>query len=423
MSFERADGTVRRQWTALAAAYVAFALGMIVPVGYAVVGRRVAPWIGAAAMTSYVTALIVLPWAWHRSWRLTRGRVTADARGLFVDDAPIVARAALRHAYILVDGDRTYLRLVRQTMIVRPIDVEVADEAEAQRLLTALRFDAQRSVAEFIAIDGTTKSHRRRSALVQLQSCVLFGGSLLLLLMRDELGRAFPLWPAMLLLYLLGTGRIVFAARAQQARVLVGADGVYLRRLLRAPRFISFRDLDDVTLEASDITLRLVDGSSLSVHYPGDDRGGEPAALVARIREAHAAYRAAPPSSAHRLGRGGRSTSAWIEHARSLREDSTTYRAAAVPDEQLWRIVEDAAASPAERAGAALALRRDLDDAGRARLRLAAEACAEDRLRVALETATSEDDAALALALEPLDDVPAPRTGVKARMGARMTAG
>lgn len=121
----------------------------------------------------------------------------------------------------------------------------------------------------------------------------------------------------------------------------------------------------------------------------GYDREGEAAGLVARIREAHAAYRASPATTATALDRGGRTTAEWMAHARGLREDAATYREAKLPDEQLWSIVEDASASATERAGAALALRSDLNDTGRKRLRVAAEACAEKRLRVALESATS----------------------------------
>ncbi|HZU83716.1 MAG TPA: hypothetical protein VE987_12400, partial [Polyangiaceae bacterium] len=59
---------------------------------------------------------------------------------------------------------------------------------------------------------------------------------------------------------------------------------------------------------------------------------------------------------------------------------------AALPSERLWRVVEDSSADRTARAGAALALTRSLDDTGRERLRVAAESCAEPRLRVALST-------------------------------------
>ena len=143
--------------------------------------------------------------------------------------------------------------------------------------------------------------------------------------------------------------------------ISVGADGLRLRQLARGTRFIPFRDLKDVSLSDKTITLRLVNGSEVSVHSLvegrgelGSDREREGAGLVARIRGAHAAYRATPAATAHALGRGDRTATEWMQHARKVRENVTSYRDAAVPDDELWRIVEDASASATERAGGIL---------------------------------------------------------------------
>jgi hypothetical protein len=131
-------------------------------------------------------------------------------------------------------------------------------------------------------------------------------------------------------------------------------------------------------------------------------RDEEGPALEKRIREALALHRARNVNAAAAVNRGGRTTSEWLE---ATSERRPTYREAHVPDEELWNIVEDAAASPTERAGAALALRRELDDAGRHRLRIAAGACAEKKLRVALESvAENASDQDLEDILEPLED-------------------
>jgi hypothetical protein len=52
--------------------------------------------------------------------------------------------------------------------------------------------------------------------------------------------------------------------------------------------------------------------------------------------------------------------------------------------------------------GAAVALRSKLDEAERARLRVAAEATAAPKIRVALEAAAEEDDARVAEAMREL---------------------
>ena len=399
-------GTVRRRWTALAVVYIAFTLGMVLPVTYAMVSRHVSPVAAAGAMIGYLAALVSMAVTWQRTWRRVHGRVTADERGLLVDGKLVVAREKIRHAYVINDQGRTYVRFVRHGMIVRPIDLEVESEDEARRVLGALRQDAGSSVAEFAFTDGTPRSDRRRLLTIAPTVIAALTLALFIFLMKVQHGNEIFVRPAGLLLYLLASSGAFFALYARRTWITVGADGVHLRRPLAGSRFVSFRDLADVSMEKPTITLRLVDGSTVCVHHLGEgrpelgyDRESEGAALVARIREAQAAFRAASPTSTRGFGRGHRSASEWIQHARALREDSIAYRAAAVPNEQLWRIVE----------GGPRALRHDLDDAGRTRLRLAAEACAERRLRVALESATQEDEAALASALEPLEDVAARR--------------
>jgi hypothetical protein len=79
-----------------------------------------------------------------------------------------------------------------------------------------------------------------------------------------------------------------------------------------------------------------------------------------------------------------------------------SYRRATVSDEALWRVVQDASLDARMRAGAAVALRKVLDDAGRQRLRLVAGSTASPRLRVALEAAGGQQDAALAQSLDDL---------------------
>jgi hypothetical protein len=85
------------------------------------------------------------------------------------------------------------------------------------------------------------------------------------------------------------------------------------------------------------------------------------------------------------------------------REPVPGYRRAAVPSASLWQIVEDPTAEPPIRAGAAVALVQALDEPGRQRLRVAAQACAAPKLRVALELVAEEaelDESRLEDALE-----------------------
>lgn len=95
------------------------------------------------------------------------------------------------------------------------------------------------------------------------------------------------------------------------------------------------------------------------------------------------------------------------ERIRALRalgqEGKQGYRAAPVPTEQLWRVFECAANDAETRAAAAIALRERLDASSVRRLRIVAAATAEPKLRIAIESAARDDDAALEEALAALD--------------------
>lgn len=105
----------------------------------------------------------------------------------------------------------------------------------------------------------------------------------------------------------------------------------------------------------------------------------------------------ATPERRARFARAGRSIAEWRRDLAGGLEDAG-YRTAAAPRDEAESILRSSDASPEERVGAALALR--LADEPPARIRVAAEAMADDGLRAALEAvAEGEDDAALERAL------------------------
>jgi hypothetical protein len=107
------------------------------------------------------------------------------------------------------------------------------------------------------------------------------------------------------------------------------------------------------------------------------------------------------------LARGTRTTSEWLRDVAHASDEHASFRTPAVPPDVLWRIVEDPTMVSTARAGAAIALRTGLDDEGRARLRVLADACASPRLRIALEH-TASSAALLPTTFDPLDDAEAP---------------
>jgi hypothetical protein len=93
--------------------------------------------------------------------------------------------------------------------------------------------------------------------------------------------------------------------------------------------------------------------------------------------------------------RGGRALAGWREHLGRSMQDAG-YRSAGLAPDVAARVLESSHVTPEQRVGAALALRvahQDTDRDDRARIRVAADACADAELREALH-AIADDDAA-----------------------------
>lgn len=383
----------------LVASFAAMTFGFaptMMGVLYAALGHPVA----FLALPAYFAASFGLMHLWNRWWRERRGRVRADEEGLFLDDERIVARADIRHGHVLERDGRHVVRLGR---MLRLVDLAVDDPAEGDAVLRAMRLDAEKSVAVYAMNHGTFgMSFVRGGLLGGVGAVSVIAG--LLLTMRDALGT----------LWLVGalTGITVMAMN-QLVRVAVGADGVRVRRLASRARFIPFAAIVEAKTDGRNVTLTLRDGKSIRMHHPAGkrfkpllfaDRAEEGSKLVERINEGIERHRRAS-AGASLLARGERDTRAWMRDIVLASDEHASFRAPAFPPDDLWRVVEDPAAATTARAAAALALRNRLDDEGRARLRIAADACAAPKLRIALEEAASaRTTSELEEAFEELDD-------------------
>jgi hypothetical protein len=348
----------------------AWALFGFAPAVLAIAGD-VPHWESLLAPLFYLGGLFTLARTWELRWRQLRGHLRVDEEGLFLEGKRIAARQKLLHGYVHVDRNQTYLRLVRRALLSpRPIDIQVDDEAQANEILAAMRLDAKTSVGEYKMLHGY-----RRASLLKSYSAM--GGLLAVmvaffyLITFDanaplQVGSAIALALANIATLLLGITSVV--------HVSVGADGVFLRRHLMSRRFISFADIREVTMPKRDLTITLHDGTAITVHLPNDfsENVKDSSALVGRLRAALAAYREAPQAPR-------------ISGAEAKNEKHAFYRTSALPEDQLWRIVENPSAPTSERTAAANALSLELDAVGRKRLRVAADASASAQLRVALE--------------------------------------
>ena len=220
-----------------------------------------------------------------------------------------------------------------------------------------------------------------------------------------DVGVAAPMTPFLVM-------PLVFAGMLP-SKIAIGVDGVLVRWLWQK-KFIPMSQI--ARIERADdrtVVLHLVDGSEELIYTSMRRRSGFGSswavqhrdAVLARIGEAIMAYRARGPAAdiSALVGKGTRTRSEWLGALGKLRGAEGGYRDAVVRDDDLWRVVEDPSAPEDARGGAALLLRRSLDEAGKARVRVAAEATASPKLRVALDAAASDTaDEAMHAALEEL---------------------
>ena len=344
--------------------------------------------------------------------------LTADADGVTHGGKLLATRKQIQSALVYERGTSTRVRVQRRGL--RPaIELGVANADEGVRVLEGLGFDAGHAVARF-AVSAPSWRHWKWRWLLAMLGPLLFGlGSVLL-------GGAAPksLAPAGFLLLvlqmLLWVAQLVVPGRAT-----VGADGILVRWLWQQ-KFIPLADIDFVgetedgamlTVVPKRLIIYLKNGrteevlvgttrSTLSGRRMYDDAAlrQRSAAIAERIREAQAAAAKGKVDDAALAlpARGARPVGQWLGELRELLNRDTYRRQAAPAIQDLWKLVEDATHDAPVRAAAAASLGPTLDDAGRQRLRVVADATAAPRLRIALEAVAEQDDGRLSDALEQL---------------------
>jgi hypothetical protein len=186
-------------------------------------------------------------------------------------------------------------------------------------------------------------------------------------------------------LFYLVLGDVVFAAAGALAfrrasRISVGVDGVHVRGTSRA-RFFAYRDIDSARVNGSDIELVKRGRVALRLQLHGEDAARRDAVLaritenLARVKEGRGAV------AAQLVATSSKDDLARVAHG------AADYRMATLTREQLWALVEGPEVEASARKAAAEALVSSAapgDGRERARLRVAADHCAEPNVRVAL---------------------------------------
>lgn len=276
-------------------------------------------------------------------------------------------------------------------------------------------------------LGATCTSVEQRASILRLQGRVgpglmaaahfLFAGGLIsalwMVAAEDRILVGLDLvWAAqlgMLLSAAFGAAR----AQARAPRIIVGMDGLRIRRSFRRERFIPFDEIVHFDGEQNGAPGRESQAVVIATRSLG--RIALPVAgmslielqaVKARIDEAIAAATRARSNGgfAHLFERRGRTVEAWREELRSLVSSESGYRSASVTRESAEAVLGDPSSSTEQKVGAALALRVIDPKAvgGEPRLRVAAIPYADAAAQRALAAALDEEDAALEEALEDI---------------------
>lgn len=353
----------------------------------------------------------------------TYKELTSGAPGfLFVHDRLIevasagmetVSRDDVIDGWIEQAGALSYVhvRLTKQRRLL----VQPADSADAEKILDALGISPAQQTARFAITSNAVARGEGAvyhllgpwigipmlfAAVVAAASMVAIDTSLLI---------------ALVILATAAVAAMGFVQSVRRGAVVVGRDGVTIRRG-STERFIGYEAMQGVRLRDAmsrrpsrtrdGVTIDL-EGESIELEC-GSFAADDPdmlSALHQRIASGLMAFReaAAPEDGGLALlERRGRPVTEWRDALRILVEERSDYRAARLNPVHLAETVEDATAQVERRLGAAIALSSHGRSELKERVRIAARACANPKLRILLERAcegeveVAEIEAALA---------------------------
>lgn len=332
--------------------------------------------------------------------------LTADAQGLSID-GQMTPREQLTEGRIvpLLDGRVSVELRGKNTQI---LSIRTRSHEVGAQLLSVLGLDAQPKMTSFRGYPSS-KLLRSVGVVQAIASLILLFATNLPFPWRiGPIQIAFVAW-------------IIASFLIRRGTLNVGADGLRID----APghhRFVPWSEVTDASPRGNGVLLELEGGERLKLRvnrrlrFDYTDNEADALGLYGRIQLARvqAQERQAAREAAERLSRNGRSVEAWHDDLRSL---GGGFRTAAFDFDDLERVLLDPLADPSARAAAAVALRRldartgTAEGRGPDRIRVVAQACAEPRLRVALDRAAqAEDDAALREALAAMDLETTPQT-------------
>lgn len=313
---------------------------------------------------------------------------------LDVSDEGLVVRRGKRATTVpfgrLVEGwvsplrSEVTLRLARGDVVCASVD----SQQQAQALLEALGLSAARR---------TMQMRLGETAFLDIVTWLLAPPTLLPLAvgLADAVGDRLDIaWLAWLGVPLGGAliALTFYAVRALwgPADIVVGADGIKVKQGL-GERFLPHAKFLSADARPRAVTLFLEGGEEVRARarHLTDFEGAQ---LAARINDALAVWKAGGTEAANlaRLDRNERTPAAWRDALGALLARDEGYRDARVTRDQLLGVLEDASAGVERRVAAAIALRASEPEL-QLKIRVAAAACANKRVRIALEKVAEGD--------------------------------
>ena len=317
--------------------------------------------------------------------RVTQREVSATADTVRIGNT-VVPKKDIQTATPMRDGGSYFVRLVRS--LGRRVDIMVASEEEAASVLHQLGLDAESSACSFPV--QPAKASLRAWALLPFALFAFFwmGGA-------TVIGSSYFPVGAFLV-------AVAFYARhrAMQVSLVVGTDGVQATSLMKSA-FYKHSAVSRVQSDGDEVTIELRGGEVLAFRTTRQRKPkAEDIELARRICDRIIAARNAAGSattdeaSSTSLGRGGRTAREWLEFLRRVGDGAeASFRKAAVSRDSLLRTLENPAARGLDRLVALVSLAKNLSAEEVPRVRVAIDACAEQRLAKRLRVALDEPSA------------------------------
>jgi hypothetical protein len=369
------------------------------------------PLLSVAICGSWIGVGVVVS---RNAWPIEeRGALRVSAEGIFLDGAQVVhADEIVAASFANAGWQRPVVRLkLRGRLLLRYL--RVRDEPEARAILATLQLDAAHTRASFALPWGPFRWGVVIVFYMFLWIAAPFVLILGVLLSRGH-GDMSPLGSAAMAL----VGAALIAAywllwwRSRQL-VTIGADGVLVSQWGRT-RFIGYGEILAIRPRRGPTVRGMVAASeAFDLELSSGERIGfytarertrlglfEGDVVAQRIRDGMALGVRGVHDEGPRIQLSGR-----LSDLRRIGGGANVgMRTAPADVEGLWRLVEDPAAPPADRAAAAAALSASPELDARERLRAAAEATAMPALCAAIQAAADGDDAELEAALDVLGE-------------------